>query len=101
MIKAHFIIRDNKAVFILKGHSDFADKGSDIVCSAVSSACYMAANTITEILGVNAKTETDDGYMRFSVSGSGAAADIIKGLKLHLEAISREYPEFVSVATEV
>lgn len=101
MIEAHFFIRKNKAGFTVKGHSGSAESGNDIVCAAVSSACYMAANTITEILGVGAETEVDDGYMHFSISGSDAATDIIRGLKLHMEGLSDQYPDFVSVTTEV
>ncbi len=34
------------------GHSSYAEAGSDIVCAAVSSAVFMAANTITDVLFV-------------------------------------------------
>ena len=33
--------------YTFSGHSDYAEQGSDIVCAAVSSAAYMAANTIS------------------------------------------------------
>lgn len=101
MIRAEFSIRGADASFTVSGHSGSAESGRDIVCAAVSSAAFMAANTITEILGVDATAEADDGYMNVSFVNSEAAADIVRGLRLHLEQLSRQYPQFVKVTTEV
>ena len=101
MIKAEFSIRGADASFTVSGHSGSAEAGRDIVCAAVSSAAFMAANTITEILGVDASAEADDGYMNVGFVNSEAAADIVRGLRLHLEQLSRQYPQFVKVTTEV
>lgn len=101
MIRASFRIRPDSAEFTVKGHSGAAEAGSDIVCAAVSSAAYMAANTVTEILGVDAQAEVKDGYLRFSFSGSQAASDIVKGLRLHLEELAAQYPDRIKVTTEV
>lgn len=101
MIKAKFNIRNADAAFTVTGHSGSAESGKDVVCAAVSSAAYMAANTITEVLGTDAETEVDDGYMKVSFVNSEAAADIVRGLKLHLEQLSNDYPQFVKVTTEV
>lgn len=101
MIKAEFSIRGADASFTVSGHSGSAESGRDIVCAAVSSAAFMAANTITDILGVDATAEADDGYMNVSFVNSEAAADIVRGLRLHLEQLSRQYPQFVKVTTEV
>ena len=101
MIRASFRIRPDSAEFTVKGHSGSAEAGSDIVCAAVSSAVYMAANTVTEILGVQAQAEVKDGYLRFSCSGSQAASDVIRGLLLHLEELACQYPDRIKVTTEV
>lgn len=101
MIKAKFRIRGADASFTVSGHSGSAQTGRDIVCAAVSSAAFMAVNTITEILGVAVSAETDDGYMNVSFVNSEAAADIVRGLELHLEQLSLQYPQFVKVTTEV
>lgn len=99
MIRAKFRIRADAASFVILGHAG-GEHGTDVVCAAVSSAAYMAANTVTEILGVNAKAETADGYLHFSFSGSKAAADVIRGLRLHLEQLAGDYPAKVKVTTE-
>ncbi len=100
MVKAKFRIRDDEASFTLSGHAGAGEAGEDIVCAAASSAAYMAANTITEILGVKAEAEARGGYMRFSFGGSTAAADIVKGLRLHLRELQAQYPDNVQVTTE-
>ena len=99
MIRAKFKIRSDAAGFVILGHAGGVS-GTDTVCAAVSSAAYMAANTVTEILGVDANAEVRDGYMHFSFRGSTAAADVIRGLRLHLEQIAADYPAKVKVTTE-
>lgn len=101
MIKVNFNIRNADAAFKITGHAQYARSGKDIVCAAVSSAAYMTVNTITDVLGVKAQIEENDGYMKVSFVNSEAAADIVRGLKLHLEQLSEQYPQFVKVTTEV
>ena len=101
MITASFCIREQNAQFTVKGHSGSAQHGADIVCAAASSAAYLAANTVTEVLKAKAFADVKDGYMHFTVSGSSAAADIIRGLRLHFEQLACQYPDYVKVTTEV
>lgn len=101
MVKASFCIREDSASFTIKGHSGFGEEGEDIVCAAVSSAAYMTVNTITEILKEEGSSKVKDGYLQFKVSGNSAARDIIKGLELHLTELSKDYPDYVKVTTEV
>lgn len=46
--------------FRISGHSGFAESGSDIVCASISSAAYMAANTITDIINISAEVDVDE-----------------------------------------
>ncbi|MBE6719961.1 MAG: ribosomal-processing cysteine protease Prp [Ruminococcaceae bacterium] len=89
--------------FECKGHSMSAPSGQDIVCAAVSSACLMAANTVTEVIGLDADAAATDGYLRLSVKSSPQSAqDIFKGLHLHLTELEAQYPEYIKVIfTEV
>ena len=100
MIRAEFNIRHGS--FTIKGHSGSAESGQDIICAAVSSAAYMAVNTITEILGVDVEASVRDGYMKATISGSNqAATDILRGLELHVSELSKDYPDFIKIITEV
>ena len=89
--------------FLISGHSGFAESGEDIVCASISSVAYMVANTITEILNVNAEINVTDGRMKLIVNKEQRhiTKDILLGLKLHLEGLEEQYPEFLETLTEV
>ena len=104
MTKATFYFDGNVPYgFLISGHSGFAEEGEDIVCASISSASYMVANTITEILKVNAKIDVNDGRMKLIVNKEQRhiTKDILLGLKLHLEGLEEQYPEFLETLTEV
>lgn len=106
MILISFFSSDSKLTgFHITGHSDYSEEGSDIVCAAVSSAAYMTANTITEILGLEPVLEVADGDMLLrsrTLSDADKAVDILNGFRLHTEGLQEQYPEFIHVTiTEV
>lgn len=100
MITVTFFCSDNLICgFKISGHSGFSVEGSDIVCAAVSSAAYMTANTITEILHINADVTENDGFMSLSLSKGEAekSAVVLDGLRLHLTALSEQYTKYIKV----
>lgn len=87
--------------FECKGHSGAAERGQDIICAFVSSACYLTANTVTEILHLPADAADADGYMRLNIKESPQKAqDILRGMRLHLTALEEQYPDHIRVITE-
>ncbi len=106
MIRAEFFAdRDGLLKgYHISGHSGYDESGRDIICAFVSSAAYLTANTITEVMGIAAEAEVADGDMRFMVSGKDAVRcrDALEGLRLHLLSTEEQYPEFLKVInTEV
>ena len=104
MTKATFYFDENVPYgFLISGHSGFAESGEDIVCASVSSVAYMVANTITEILKVNAEIKVNDGMMRLIVNKEQRhiTKDILLGLKLHLDSLAEDYPKFLETLMEV
>ncbi len=97
MIKVSFFKKgENFIGFELNGHSGYAEEGSDIVCSAVSSVAYMVANTVTEIVGVTASVTLDDGYMKFIPDEASDEVQILfKGMALHLNALAQQYDKYL------
>lgn len=85
--------------FRIKGHSGYAENGSDIVCSAVSSAALMTANTITEIFNISAEAYAEDGDMLLRVFSKDAAIcrDLFAGFKLHMLSLEEQYSEYITV----
>ena len=99
MIKVTIFTSDNGITgFESRGHSYFADEGSDIICAAVSSAVYMTVNTLTDIVRCQAKVNVSDGKMSFHVTTKlSEAQQILEGFKLHIEAMAADYPKNIKV----
>ncbi len=86
--------------FEISGHSSFNedDEIGKIVCAAISSACYMAANTITEIVGSSADIEVTDARMYLKLNNPlPEAVMVLKGLKLHLLELSKQYSNNIKI----
>ena len=104
MIRVRFhTAKDTIFGFTLNGHAGAGVRGEDIVCAAVSSAAYMTANTVTEIIGATADITVDDGYMQVMLTDKIAdCQDILSGFQLHLQAMQEQYPKRVHLMnTEV
>ena len=99
MIRVKFLIGNNRLTgFEIKGHAMFAESGKDVVCAAVSSAAYMAANTVTEIIGAKAKATATDGAMHFEVCEEcDKCLAVLKGFELHMTELSKQYPQNIKV----
>lgn len=85
--------------FEISGHSGAGMAGEDVVCAAVSSAAYMAANTITDVCFCAATADADDGHMAVAVNRDDAVRcqDILKGFRLHMDQLAGQYPHHIQV----
>ncbi len=107
MTEARFLFEDDLLVgFHLKGHSTESanDDAGRLVCASISSAAYMTANTVTEIVGANAVAEVDEqsGEMLFKVkSDYEQALPILLGFKLHMEQLSNQFTDYIKIISEV
>ena len=95
-------LADSKGLcgFEIRGHSsvDCDDEVGKIVCAAVSSAAYMAANTVTEVIGDKAEARVDDAVMLFKTENpSFASVKVLEGLKLHLSELSDQYSSNIKI----
>ncbi len=84
--------------FRMEGHAG-GKAGSDIVCAAISSAVYMAANTVTEVCGCKADITVEDGFLFLLLKpgDEDRAADVLEGLQLHLTGLQEQYPKRLHV----
>lgn len=106
MTVVNFLYDDAKTLagFCIEGHSTDAydDVEGKTVCASVSSAAYMAANTVTDVIGDKASVEVSDGRMYFFVKNiSDASNKVLKGFKLHITELSRQYGKRLKITTEV
>ncbi len=90
--------------FSVSGHSSVNcdDDEGRLVCSAVSSAVYMTANTITEIIGDKADISESDAKLSLKVKNPhDKTVAVLEGLRLHLEQLSFQYNDRISILSEV
>lgn len=100
MTQIKFIKIDNIVTgFEIKGHAGAGCAGNDIVCAAISSAAQMTANTITEIIGVQAKVKQRAGMLEVGLSTEDAKRchHVLAGLRLHLTELQRQYPHNIKI----
>ncbi|MBO4468369.1 MAG: ribosomal-processing cysteine protease Prp [Clostridia bacterium] len=105
MTKVVFFADDSRIFgFEVSGHSTDTcdDEQGKIVCSAVSSAAYMTANTISDIIGDEVDAFVQDGYMKITVKNpSDASQKVLDGFKLHISELSKQYQTRITTLTEV
>lgn len=90
--------------FIVEGHSteNCGDDNGRLVCSAVSSAAYMAANTILEVIGDNSQVDISDARMILKLNKPNDSTDIVlKGFKIHITQLAEQYSNNIKVYSEV
>ncbi len=86
--------KDKLKSFLITGHStqNCDDLDGKVLCAAVSSAAYMAANTITEIAKAECDIEVRDGYMSLTLlRDSDGAQLVLRGFLLHLQQLAEQY----------
>ena len=98
MIKVTFIKNDGEFTgYEFSGHSDYAEQGYDIVCSAVSSAALLTANNITDIFGIKADVTTSDGYLKLVSDKADNTNRLINGLYQFTLQLEEQYPKDIKV----
>ena len=91
--------------FEISGHSTLNcdDEEGKLLCSAISSAAYMAVNTVSEIVGDDFdELEVKDGFMKVKLlMPSRETRVILEGFKLHITSLSEDYKNKIQILTEV
>lgn len=87
--------------FEISGHTGYAEEGSDIVCSAVSSMSQMVVVGIKDVLKLNAFVQISDGYLKLKLSEkdieNNCAEVLLKSLEKSLKEIVNEYGNYVKM----
>lgn len=97
MIEIKFISDDKAFDLFVKGHADFAEKGKDIVCAAVSILVQTLADCLDEMSSYYDVDRGDDGMITH-IGAAGKNAAILGETTLHgLQLVANAYPDFVSI----
>ena len=92
--------KDRISGFEISGHTGYAEEGSDIVCSAVSSVSQMALLGIKDVLKLNIFFEMSDGFLKLSLGKNvenESAQVLLKSMEKSLREIQKEYGNYVKL----
>lgn len=105
MIKIKFFGKQNLITgFAISGHgtADEDDFSGRLVCAAVSSATYMTANTLTEIVGADADISDNGEIFKILLcSEESSSQTVLRGFLLHITALSEDYKNTIEINSEV
>jgi len=91
--------------FDVKGHSGYAEAGTDIVCAAITSAVRLTEATINDIFGLAATVKVREKSGSISLRLPGGLSDrdehavqgLLSGLMLYFSELHDEYPDNIEV----
>ncbi len=97
-----FLFKKNGVIYAcqIKGHSCYADKGQDIVCSAVSTASQMALIGIEQVLGLSVEVEQREGFLSFKILEGAeceGAQTILVAMEKTFENLAKDYAKNVKL----
>ncbi len=98
MIKSHIVLENGKIKqFNVFGHANYAKKGEDIVCAAVSSAILVTSNAI-EHLGLSQSIDltVKDGYFQLIVNNENDTVQkLLENLEYTIVDLEKQYPKYI------
>jgi uncharacterized protein YsxB (DUF464 family) len=92
--------------FSVDGHAGYAQKGADIICSAVSVTAYTAAGALQELAGFTDCYSEADGHMTVTVPSSitkhqaSIAEIVMETTAIGFKQIELSYGKYVVVVEE-
>ncbi len=93
--------------FEVKGHSNYAEHGQDIVCSGISAIAQTAVLGLTHYLPHPPKLQVEAGYLSCSLpkdltpAEKGRAEVILQTMTLGMEQIAQSYPKNLRLVRQV
>ena len=106
MTTVTFRMEDSRITgFDARGHSGYAEVGTDIVCAAVTSAIRLVEATVNDVLGLAASVKVRERDASISLRLPGGLAPtaestcqaLLTGLMVYLTELHDEYPENIEV----
>ncbi|WOC33321.1 MULTISPECIES: ribosomal-processing cysteine protease Prp [Caproicibacterium] len=86
--------------FAFSGHAGSREAGRNVVCAAVSSAAYLTANALTDVLHSKAEITEQDGvlHLRVPPADEPKCRPFLQALKLHIENLEEQYPKYINMS---
>jgi len=95
-------IINNKTIKV-KGHANYAEYGSDIVCASVSTAVYMSINQIEVFDKINCiNTKITEGNACIEVVCEDEVVNkVISNLIFTLRDLELQYPKYIKINEKI
>ena len=85
----------------VKGHSGYAEAGSDIVCAAITSAVRLTECAVNDVLGLGAAVKVRERDASISLKLPGGLSrenetvcqTLLAALMVHFASLQEEYPD--------
>ena len=88
----------------VKGHSGYAEEGSDIVCSAISTLMETLANGLTEVVKADVEIKVDETIPHLSVTSNEKdqekckyAQVLMQSTLLGIKGVAQEFSKFIKI----
>ena len=89
----------------VKGHSGYAEAGSDIVCAAITSAVRLTECAVNDVLGLEASVKVREKDASISLKlpkaldpdSERVCQTLLAALLVHCVQLAEEYPENITV----
>lgn len=85
----------------IKGHTGYAEEGSDIVCAAISAIAQTALGGLTDVVGIRPKYEISENPALLRVAIPDGAPDsaqvILETMLVGLSSIQITHPEHLRI----
>ena len=79
--------------FVVTGHAGYGKEGTDIVCSAVSSAVMLVCNTVTDFFHADAAVAVGENRIELRLNSSDQPSErLLEAFRAHMEGIAEDYP---------
>ncbi|MDO9628717.1 MAG: ribosomal-processing cysteine protease Prp [Acholeplasmataceae bacterium] len=98
MIKSNIVLENGKIKqFNVFGHANYAKKGEDIVCAAVSSAVLVTANAIRHLgLSQTIDLTVKDGDFKLTVlAEDDTVYKLLENLEYTIVDLEKQYPKYI------
>ena len=100
------VIKEKQTIKTIEatGHSGYADEGSDIVCSAISTLMEMLANGLTEVVKAQVNVVVDEKIPHLSVTLNETdiekckqAQVLMQSTLLGIKGVAQEFSKFIKI----
>ena len=98
--------KDEIKGFMVEGHSDYAEEGSDLVCASVSILSYTVLNSLNLVAGITAENieysvDEDRGLMSLRTLDNNYKTDILyRNFMVGMELLLEDYSDYITLKFE-